>query len=177
MLFRSEAELGATYISAREGAIFRQTLHDMGHPQVATPVTTDGPTARAILDNTMTGWCLKGAGERGMPDAKREAAQASLAHYPAKKHTPTHHHTVRPIYTHQDGQSPAAMQGRARRPGSCSPPSRQAGMAGKQAKQSKAAIAILKWLPAPKRRRAVPQSSLSRPATGARPKPTPRQEC
>ena len=35
----------------------------------------------------------------------------NLGDYPSKHHSPTHHRTVRPIYTYQSNQSPTTMQG------------------------------------------------------------------
>ena len=59
-----ETELGAICANAREGTIFRQALHGMGHTQKSTPITTNATTARAILDNNAPGRYLKGAGMR-----------------------------------------------------------------------------------------------------------------
>ena len=48
---------------------------------------------------------------RACSKAHWESAKTNLAGYPTKHHSPTHHRTVRPIYTYQSGQSPMTMQG------------------------------------------------------------------
>ena len=117
----AETEIGAIYLNAREATIFRQTLADMGHPQQATPIKTDNTTARGIIDETMKAKYLKGADmrlnwmkdrvARGEFHVYWESAETNLADYPTKHHSPTHHRTVRPIWTHQPGKSPETMQG------------------------------------------------------------------
>ena len=87
----------------------------------STPTAAGEATGRATLGSSAPGRYLKGASmrlhwmkgraKRGISSAKWKASKASLGHYPAMKHGPTHHRKVCPIYTHQDGQSPAAMQG------------------------------------------------------------------
>ena len=42
-----------------------------------------------------------------------QGTNTNLATYPTTPHSPTHHLAVRPIYTYQGDQSPAAMQGGA----------------------------------------------------------------
>ena len=116
-----ETELGAIYANAREGTIFRQALHDMGHTQKSTPITTNVTTARAILDNNTPGRYLKGADmrlhwmkdrvKRNIFTIRWKAAQTNLGHYPTKAHKPAHHRKMRPICACNHGQSPAAMQG------------------------------------------------------------------
>ena len=62
-----EAELGAACANAREGTIFRQALHGMGHAQKPTPVAASAATARAILGSNAPGRYLKGACMRLVP--------------------------------------------------------------------------------------------------------------
>jgi len=117
----AETEISAIYLNAREATLFRQALEDMGHPQGATPIKTNNTTARGILDETMKAKYLKGADMRinwmrdrchqGQFDVYWESAETNLADYPTKKHSPTHHRKVRPIYTYIDGQSPSTIQG------------------------------------------------------------------
>ena len=116
-----EAELGALCANAREGTIFRQALRGMGYPQAPAPATANAATARAMLGSGAPGRCLKGAGmrlhwmkgraKRNIFNIQWKAAEANLGHYPTMKHEPTHHRKVRPICTHRDGESPAALQG------------------------------------------------------------------
>ena len=54
---------------------------------------------------------MKDRVERDIYDVYWEPAETNLADYPTKHHSPTHHRTVRPIYTYQGNQSPTTMQG------------------------------------------------------------------
>ena len=54
---------------------------------------------------------VKGRAKRSIFTIKWKSAQANLGRYPAKAHKPAHHRKMRPIYTFQNDQSPAAMQG------------------------------------------------------------------
>ena len=117
----AETEISSVCLNAREATIFRQALEDMGHPQGPTPIKTDNTTARGIIDETMKAKYLKGADmrvnwmrdrcQRGQFRVYWESAETNLADYPTKKHSPTHHRKVRPIYTHIEGLSPSTMQG------------------------------------------------------------------
>jgi hypothetical protein len=46
----AEAEIGAVFINAKEGAVLRTTLKELGHPQPPTPLETDNipPQATAM---------------------------------------------------------------------------------------------------------------------------------
>jgi hypothetical protein len=48
-----EAEFGALFANAKEGAVTRTTLSEMGHNQDATDLTTDNTTADGIINNTV----------------------------------------------------------------------------------------------------------------------------
>jgi hypothetical protein len=41
----AEAEIGAVFINAKEGAVLRTTLEELGHPPPPTPMETDNTTA------------------------------------------------------------------------------------------------------------------------------------
>jgi hypothetical protein len=41
----AEAEIGAVFINAKEGAVLRTTLEELGHKQPPTPMATDNTTA------------------------------------------------------------------------------------------------------------------------------------
>ena len=49
----AEAELGALFFNAKDGASLRTILADMGHPQPATPIQTDNACAAGIVNSTM----------------------------------------------------------------------------------------------------------------------------
>ena len=117
----AETELHSVYQNALRGLVLRDILRDMGHPQNTTPIKTDNSTVNGIIDKSMKARYLRADSNRlkwvrekvdeGIFEAHWESAKASLAGYPTKHHSPTHHRTVRPTYTYQSNQSPAAMQG------------------------------------------------------------------
>jgi hypothetical protein len=41
----AEAEIGAVFINAKEGAVLRTTLEELDHPHPPTPLETDNTTA------------------------------------------------------------------------------------------------------------------------------------
>ena len=47
----AEAELGALFVSGKEGVIIRETLEDMGWKQDPIPIQTDNSTANAIAND------------------------------------------------------------------------------------------------------------------------------
>ena len=46
------AELGGLFINAKEGAVLRISLKEMGHPQDPTPMQTDNSTASGTINKT-----------------------------------------------------------------------------------------------------------------------------
>jgi hypothetical protein len=49
----AEAEIGAVFINAKEGAVLRTTLEELGHPQPPTPMETDNTTATGYSNGTI----------------------------------------------------------------------------------------------------------------------------
>jgi hypothetical protein len=49
----AEAEIGAVFINAKEGAVLRKTLEELGHPQPPTPMETDNTTATGYINGTI----------------------------------------------------------------------------------------------------------------------------
>jgi hypothetical protein len=49
----AEAEIGAVFISAKEGAVLRTTLEELGHKQPPTPIETDNTTATCYSNGTI----------------------------------------------------------------------------------------------------------------------------
>jgi hypothetical protein len=49
----AEAEIGAGYLNAQEAVPIRTTLHELGHPQSATPMQVDNTTADGFANGTM----------------------------------------------------------------------------------------------------------------------------
>jgi hypothetical protein len=48
-----EAEIGAFFINAKEGAVLRTTLEELGHKQPPTPMETDNTTATGYSNGTI----------------------------------------------------------------------------------------------------------------------------
>jgi hypothetical protein len=49
----AEAEIGAVFLNAKEGAVLRTTLEEMGHKQPPTPMETDNTTATGYRNGTI----------------------------------------------------------------------------------------------------------------------------
>jgi hypothetical protein len=49
----SDAELGALFYNAKDAAMLRATLNEMGHPQPATPIQTDNACVSGIANDTV----------------------------------------------------------------------------------------------------------------------------
>jgi hypothetical protein len=49
----AEAEIGAVVINAKEGAVLRTTLEELGHKQRPTPMETDNTTATGYINGTI----------------------------------------------------------------------------------------------------------------------------
>jgi hypothetical protein len=49
----AEAETGAVFINAKEGAVLRTTLEELGHNQPPTPMETDNTTAIGYSNGTI----------------------------------------------------------------------------------------------------------------------------
>jgi hypothetical protein len=49
----AEAEIGAVFINAKEGAVLRTTLEELGYPHPPTPVETDNTTTRGYRNGTI----------------------------------------------------------------------------------------------------------------------------
>jgi hypothetical protein len=49
----AKAEIGAVFINAKEGAVLRKTLEELGHPQPPTPMETDNTTATGYSNDTI----------------------------------------------------------------------------------------------------------------------------
>ena len=49
----AESELGALFLSCKEGKIMQLTLQEMSHPQPATPIHCDNMTAAGIANDTI----------------------------------------------------------------------------------------------------------------------------
>jgi hypothetical protein len=79
----AEAEIGAVFINAKEGAVLRTTLEELGHNQPHTPMETDNTTATGysngkIKQNAQKPWICNFIG------SKTELKKANLMHIGAR---------------------------------------------------------------------------------------------
>ena len=104
----TEAELGALFYNGKEAAMLRTTLHDMGHPQPATPIQTDNACAAGITNLTVKQRCSKAMDMRfyWIKDRVKQGqflvhwrrGTDNLADYFTKHHSPAHHRAMRSWY-------------------------------------------------------------------------------
>jgi hypothetical protein len=117
-----EAEIAAMYENAQKIIEFRQTLHDMGHPQPPTLIRTDNRTACGIVNGTMKQkrskaidmryhWMKQRTNENDDFVIEWAPGKFNLADYPTKHHPAKHHQNVRPIFLYIKGKSPTTMKG------------------------------------------------------------------
>jgi hypothetical protein len=104
----AEAEVGAAYINAQEACPMRQTLHDLGHHQPATPLQMDNECAHGILTGTvkqkrskaidMRFYWLCDRIEQGQFNLYWRPGATNLADYVSKHHAPSHDQDMRSMY-------------------------------------------------------------------------------
>jgi hypothetical protein len=106
----SEAEYGGLFVNGKEGTIIRRTLHDMGHPQPATIITTDNSTANGIANDTIKQQRSRAIDMRyhwirdrivqGHYLVEWQPGSENKADYFTKHHNGAHHQRMRPKYLH-----------------------------------------------------------------------------
>ena len=117
----SEAECGAAFINAQDAVPTRITLEELNWKQPPTPLKTDNNTASGIMNKTvkqrksktmdMRFYWLQDRVQQGMFRVYWGPGIENLADYFTKKHPPSHHKKVRPIYLYQKDLSPTSLQG------------------------------------------------------------------
>jgi hypothetical protein len=111
----AEAEIGAVFINAKEGAVLRTTLQELGYPQPPTPMETDSTTATGYSNGTikqkrtksmdMRFYWIKDRVKQGQFNVYWGPGYQNLADYFTKHHSLAHHKIMREIYIHADKQS------------------------------------------------------------------------
>ena len=106
----TEAEFAGLYHNARDGAMLRTTLTEMGHPQPPTPIQTDNSTASGITNGTVRQRKSKAMDMRfyWIQDRVRQGhflvywrpGSTNLGDYFTKHHSTAHHREIRPTYLH-----------------------------------------------------------------------------
>jgi hypothetical protein len=108
----AEAEIGAVFINAKEGAVLRTTLEALGHPHPPTPMETDNTTATGYSNGTikqkrtkamdMRFYWIKNRVKQGQFDVYWGPGYQNLADYFTKHHSAAHHKRMREICIHAD---------------------------------------------------------------------------
>jgi hypothetical protein len=108
----AEAEIGAVFINAKEGAVLRTTLEELGHKQPPTPMETDNTTATGYSNGTikqkrtkamdMRFYWIKDRVKQGQFKIYWGQGFQNLADYFTKHHSPAHHKRIRNVYIHAD---------------------------------------------------------------------------
>jgi hypothetical protein len=116
----AEAEIGAVFINAKEGAVPRTTLEELGHKQPPTPMETDNTTPTGYINGTikqkitkamdMRFHWIKDRVKQGQFNVYWGPGFQNLADYFTKHHSPAHHKRMRDVYIHADEQ-PINRQG------------------------------------------------------------------
>jgi hypothetical protein len=110
----TEAEIGAVFINAKEGAVLHTPLEELGHPQSPTPMETYNTTATRYRNGTikrkrtnamdMHFYWIKDRVKQGQFNVYWGPGYQNLADYFKKHHSPAHHKIMREIYIHADEQ-------------------------------------------------------------------------
>jgi hypothetical protein len=108
----AEAEIGAVFINAKEGAVLRTTLEELGHKQPPTPMETDNITATGYSNGTikqkrtkamdMRFYWIKDRVKQGQFNRYWGPGFQNLADYFTKHHSPAHHKRIRDVYIHSE---------------------------------------------------------------------------
>jgi hypothetical protein len=108
------AEIGEVFINAKEGAVPRTTLEELGHPKPPTPIETDNTTATGYSNGTikqertkaidMCFYWIKERLKQGQFNVYWGPGCQKLADYFTKHHSPAHLKRMREIYIHADEQ-------------------------------------------------------------------------
>ena len=104
----AEAEIGATFLNAREAIPARNALIKTGHPQGQTPIQPDNSTAHIACNNKMPGkrrksWDMRFFWTRCKESQKMfriywRPGTTNLANDWAKHHSAAHHKNLRPKF-------------------------------------------------------------------------------
>jgi hypothetical protein len=110
----AEAEIGAVFINAKEGAVLCTILVEFGHPHPPTPMETENNTATGYSNGTikqkrtkpidMRFYWIKDRMKQGQFNVYWGPGYQNLADYFTKHHSRAHHKRMRNIYIHADEQ-------------------------------------------------------------------------
>jgi hypothetical protein len=116
----AEAEIGSVFINAKEGAVLRTTLDELGHKQPPTPMETDNTTATGYINGTikqkrtkamdMHFYWIKDWVKQGQFKNYWGPGFQNVADYFTKHHSLAHHKIIRNVYIHAD-ERPKNLKG------------------------------------------------------------------
>jgi hypothetical protein len=92
----AEAEIGAVFINAKEFAVLRTTLEELGHPRPPTPLETVNITDKGYRNGT-----IKQKRTKAM-DMRFYWMKDRVKDYFTKHHSPAHHKRICDVYIHAD---------------------------------------------------------------------------
>jgi hypothetical protein len=105
MPLAAEAEIGAVFTNAKEGAVLCTTLEELGHHRPPTPLETDNTTATGYSNGTikqkrtkamdMRFYWIKDRVKQGQFNVYWGPGYRNLADYFTKHHSPAHHKRMR----------------------------------------------------------------------------------
>jgi hypothetical protein len=108
----AEAEIGAVFINAKEGAVLSTTLEELGNPQPPTPMETENTTVTGYINGTikqkrtkaidMRFYWIKDRVKQGQFNVFWGPGYKNLADYFTKHNSPAHHKRMREINIHAD---------------------------------------------------------------------------
>jgi hypothetical protein len=110
----AEAEVGAVFIYAKEGAVIRTTLEELGQKQPPTPMETNNTTATGYNNGTikqkrtkamdMRFYWIKDWVKQGQFKIYWRPGYQNLADYFTKHHSPAHQKRISNVYIHAGGR-------------------------------------------------------------------------
>ena len=105
-----EADIGATFLNAKDDLPIRTTLKELGHPQPPTPMQVDNTTAVGFENNTINNkrskaidmrfYCIRYLTHQGQFKIYWVPGSTNLGDYHTKHHSPSHHRLMRPHLLH-----------------------------------------------------------------------------
>jgi hypothetical protein len=107
----AEAEVGGCFYNARDAAVLRLALEEMGHPQPPTPIECDNTTSVGILNDSvrqrrskamdMRFYWLKDRQKQGHYHIYWAPGSGNRGDYFTKHHSPAHHRIMRSHYLYE----------------------------------------------------------------------------